>query len=339
MSKHNFDIRDLTSEESTKTLLVQDEEQGLRMDVFLCRHLTWMSRSAIQKLAVEGAIACDAVRLAGSRIKSSTRVEAGDTISVTLKRIPKDLAEAQKDPPLKDVEVLHEDELMLVLNKPAGVPVHPVGMNLHRTILTALHHRYRNPDDPEKDIHPNLVHRLDLETSGVLVVAKETGALKNLTAQFKARSVKKQYVAIVYGRLEHDAGEVDLPLGYADNPEVPYKQEVRMEDGHRAVTSYEVMKRSESLTWVRLKPQTGRKHQLRVHMAALGHPIVGDKIYGPDEKYYFKARYGPPDEEDLKELLLPRQALHAHKLELNHPGDDGRICFEAPLPEEFSTIG
>ncbi|MFH2002265.1 MAG: RluA family pseudouridine synthase [Planctomycetota bacterium] len=338
VSKRTFDIRDLTSEESLKTIVAREEDQGLRMDHFLCRHLPWMSRSAIQKLASHCSISCDAERLNGNRIKSSTRVEAGDRIQVRLKRIPKDLEDAQRDPPLKDVEVLYEDELMLVINKPAGVPVHPVGMNLHRTILTALHHLYRNPDDPEKDVHPRLVHRLDLETSGVLVVAKEDATLKALTAQFKARIVKKEYIAVVYGLLEADEGEIDLPLGYSDNPAVPYRQEVRAEDGHKAITRYEVIKRNDRLTWVRLLPQTGRKHQLRVHMAALGHPIVGDKIYGPDEKYYFKARYAPPGPEDLKELLLPRQALHAYKLDLVHPGRNAWISFEAPLPEEFGTL-
>jgi RluA family pseudouridine synthase len=183
-----------------------------------------------------------------------------------------------------------------------------------------------------------LVHRLDLETSGVLLVALTHGALLHLTRQFRIRSVEKEYLAVVYGIVEPDRGEIDLPLCTEEGARVPYKQTVDQRAGRPAITRFEVLKRGQSLTWVLLRLLTGRKHQLRVHLASMGHPIVGDKIYGPEEEYYFKAREGEPSEEDLRELLLPRQALHAVRLTIRHPLHGKTMCFEAPVPKEFDDL-
>ena len=215
------------------------------------------------------------------------------------------------------------------------MPVHPVGRVLHRTIITALHHRYRRPDDPAKDVIPRLVHRLDLETSGVLLVGKDEKVTADLARQFRSRGNLKEYLAVVRGRPDPASGSIELPLGPDEASRVPYKQAVRLADGKPSRTDYEVLESGNECSLVRLVLHTGRKHQLRVHLAALGHHIVGDKIYGPDEKYYFKAREGPPDEEDLKVLGLPRQALHAHRLTLRHPISGEEISFEAPCPEAF----
>lgn len=319
MKNKGFRIADLEGEVALRTFEVSPEEEGLRLDRFLAKRLHWMSRSSVQKLVERP-------------LKPSTRVVAGDRIEVKIPQVHKDREEAERDPPLKPGDILYEDQAIVVVNKPAGVPVHPVGMNLHRTVLTALHQRFRSDS-----VTPQLVHRLDLETSGVLLVARTESALADLTAQFRKREVSKEYRAVVYGQMKDDEGEIDLPLGPDEDSTVPYKQTVRA-DGRKAVTRYSVLKRTERLSWVRLVPLTGRKHQLRVHLAAFGHPIVGDKSYGPDEKYYFKAREGPPDATDLDVLLLPRQALHAFCLTVRHPTSRETVRFEAPEPAEFDSI-
>jgi 23S rRNA pseudouridine1911/1915/1917 synthase len=338
VSRKDFEISDLTADALLRAFTALKEEEGMRLDRFLRKRLPWMSRASLQQV--------EAKRLASGRggsqaeggLKKSARIFAGDRIEVRLPRNHKDEEEALRDPPLEHVEVIHEDEDILVIDKPAGVPVHPVGMNLHRTVLTALHHIYRRPGNPAQDVVPRLVHRLDLETSGVLLVAKRDEALRDLTEQFRTRAVEKEYLAVTYGLIEEDEGEIDLPLGPEEGSRVPYKRRVDQEGGDPASTRFSVLRRQRGLTWVLLKPRTGRKHQLRVHLAAIGHPIVGDKIYGPDESYYFKARNGPPSSQDLKELLLPRQALHALRLTLRHPGLNQRMCFEAPQPREFDFL-
>lgn len=338
MSMQEFDITELGADVCVRTFEVLAVEDGLRLDHYLQRRLHWLSRSAIQKLIASGAVAGVASRFKGPWMKSAAKVAEGDRVEVKVPQVAKDREEAFRDPPLKCLEKLYEDDFLLVINKPAGVPVHPVGINLHRTCLTALHHMYRRPDDPDKDVVPKLVHRLDLETSGTLLVSKGDGILKDLTAQFRERRVRKEYIALVYGEVEEKEGTIDLPIGPDENSPVPYKRRVNRENGRQAQTSFRVMKRGGGLTLLLLEPFTGRKHQLRVHLAAAGHAVVGDKVYGPDEKYYFKARSGPPDEEDLKELLLPRQALHAFRLTLNHPTYGREMCFEAPKPREFDEL-
>ncbi|MBU0754406.1 MAG: RluA family pseudouridine synthase [Planctomycetes bacterium] len=336
-TKEVFDLSDLLAEERRRSFVVSPEEEGLRLDVFLGKKLPWMSRTRLQQLKVEWA-GYSKGRPEKGRIKKSMRLAEGDGIEVVLPRDPKDLEEARRDPPLKHLDVLFEDESILVINKPAGIPVHPVGMNLHRTVLTALHHRYRNPESTEQVVSPCLVHRLDLETSGVLLLAKDVSSLRNLAAQFRGRSVTKRYLAVVYGLMESSSGRIDLPIGSDETSRVPYKRRVDPEEGQRAVTHYQVLDRGQGLTKVLLEPHTGRKHQLRVHLAALGHPIVGDKIYGPDEKYYFMAREAPPGPEELKALLLSRQALHAFQLGFTHPKTGEDRLFEAPLPESFENL-
>jgi len=338
MSKEAFDIRALEPGDQRRTFSVERDEAGMRLDAFLHKRLPWLSRARIQSLEAVREPSMARGEQERKTLKKSARTQEGDRIEVRLPQNPKDAELALRDPPLKSVNKLFEDEAILAIDKPAGVPVHPVGMNLHRTVLTALHRMYRRPDDPERDVAPRLVHRLDVETSGVLLAAKTDEALRDRTGQFRRRTVRKIYIAVVYGTVEADSGEIDLPIGPDEKARVPYKRKVDSQEGRRAVTRYETLLRDRGLTWLRLKPETGRKHQLRVHLAALGHPIVGDKIYGPDEAYYFKAREGPMSLEDLKELLLPRQALHAFRLELRHPVTGRALCLEAPVPEDMKTL-
>jgi 23S rRNA pseudouridine1911/1915/1917 synthase len=338
VEKRDFDIRDLNREEGFRIFEVQEEEAGLRLDRFLGTRLHWMSRTVVQRLIEGKAVSSTTARLGGMRLKCATKVDTGDRIEVAVPKDPKDQEAARRSPPMAGVDTLYEDEHILVIDKPAGVPVHPVGMNLHRTILTALHARYRKPGRPEEDVAPMLVHRLDVETSGVLLVAKDRASLRHLAAQFRERRVTKEYAALVYGLVESEEGEIRIPLGLEAGARVPYKQTVLWDGGREAVTRFKVLRRGSGLTLLELTLLTGRKHQLRVHLRAIGHPVVGDKIYGPDEKYYFKARHAPPDREDLKDLLLDRQALHAFRLTIEHPVQGKRMCFDAPIPAAFESL-
>jgi len=338
MRRNSFNVSDL---DGTGKLSIPDalrEEGGMRLDLFLKKRLPWLSRSAIRILIDSGSVSGKTGRLTSRAVKGSSRVAEGDGFEVSIPGKLKDKDEAERNPPLSRSDFLYDDEFVLAVNKPAGVPVHPVGRNLHRTVLTALHRLFCVPDDADKDVVVTLAHRLDLETSGVLLAAKDRVTLSDLAKQFRARTIKKEYMAVVYGNVADDIGEVDLPVGHAEDSRVPYKRAVRKDGGDKAVTRFEVVKRRSGLTMVRLQPLTGRKHQLRVHMAALGHPVVGDKIYGPDEKYYFMAREAFPGPEELKELLLPRQALHSFRLTFRHPMNGKRIRIEAPVPDELAAL-
>ena len=323
-------------EDGYRAFRVPPGEEGLRLDRFLHRRLSWLSRSAAARLIREGRVARGGAE-GGRALRPSTRVFSGERYSVRLPADPKDAEAARRSPPLLEEEILFEDESVVAVDKRAGVPVHPVGMNLYRTVLTGLRSRALAAGEAPERL-PRLVHRLDLETSGVLLAAKGREAARFLTARFREGRVEKEYAALVYGRVEEDAGRIELPLGPEPGARVPYKQAVRREGGRPAVTEYRVLRRGREVTLLLLRPRTGRKHQLRVHLAALGHAVVGDKVYGPDEKYYFQAREGPPGPEALGELLLPRQALHALRLTFPHPRRRRPVTIEAPLPAAFVRL-
>ncbi len=333
MPKERFDISNLDGPEEEFRFTALREQAGERLDAALAQRYRWLSRSEAQKLIRRGRVFVDRSGESSCVTKGSFRLAEGDQVLLIRVRSPQDIDAARAAPPDADLSIIHEDDCLIVVDKPAGIPVHPVGVNLFRTVLTALHQRCRESGLPA-DAMPILAHRLDLETSGVLVAVKGKEEAGRVADQFRKRTVKKEYRALVYGSPEEDSGCVDLPIGPDEGSTVPYRQTVRT-DGSPARTRFEVERRGKRLSLVRLLPETGRKHQLRVHMAALGHAVVGDKIYGPDEAYYFKARHGPPDAADLEELILPRQALHASRLVFRHPRTDGEVVFESPLPAEF----
>jgi len=304
---------------------------GLRLDLFLDKRMAWRSRSSIQKL-----IATDQVRLRNRpcAMKPSLRVKGGDVVSV---RIP--VPKREVDGVLagllnRQMETLYEDRWILVVNKPAGIPVHPAGRLLTDTVITHLRERCEDLDglNPE-DV--KLCHRLDLETSGVLLVSKDPVSMPSFATQFESRAVSKEYLAIVHGEVEQDEGEIELPLGPAVNSPIHNKRAVRREKGQYARTGFKVEQRYDGFSRVRLKLHTGRHHQIRVHLSAIGHPIVGDKLYGLDENFFLMYFDGSLDDAVMERLLLPRQALHACRLGLHHAGLGKEVFFEAPLPEDL----
>ena len=342
MAAERFDITRLEGPDEEYGFTVGPDDGGGRLDAVLGRRYKWLSRTEARKLIDRGRVFVergggDECRIA----KASFRVSLGDKVRMGRPRSPQDGGLVLAAPP--DLRILFEDDVLLVVDKPSGLPVHPVGGNLYRTVLFALHERCREAagagsgKEASGESMPHLAHRLDAETSGDLLAVKGRSAMRDVAEQFRNRSVRKEYSALVYGAPEKDRGTIDLPLGAEKNSRVPYKQAVRS-DGAPARTRYVVEQRGRRASMVRLFPETGRKHQLRLHMAAIGHAIVGDKVYGPGEEHYFKAREGPPVGKDLEELILPRLGLHSSLLGIRHPRSGEEVVFEAPLPAELAAI-
>ncbi len=300
------------------TFPVPRELAGLRLDRFVQNRIPRLSRTRATAIVRACAYHED-----GRRRRASERVREGEVVLLVRPRFEEPEAPTAFD-------VIYEDEAMVVVDKPAGLPVHP-SASYHRNTLTfLLRERY-----PEQT--PHLAHRLDRETSGVLVCARTLEDERHLKKAFERRQVKKTYLAIVRGSLERDEGRIDLPLGRPDEG-LHLLMEVRA-DGAPSRTRYRVVARAPEHTLVALAPETGRQHQLRVHLAALGHPIVGDKLYGPE---------GPqPFLDYIEEGMTPeiaarlgheRQALHAHQLTLEHPRTHEDFEMVAPLAPDLVAL-
>lgn len=341
MARERFDVGRLEGPEEEYRFTAGSGEAGARLDAALSGRYRWLSRTEAKKLIAAGRVHVGHAEGGGGETagpevaatRASFRLAAGDRVRMVYPRSPQDGEAARVAPPEEALKILFEDDCLLAVDKPAGIPVHPVGVNVHRTVLTALHRHCRAAGVPEEDM-PILPHRLDVETSGVFLAVKGKKAAAHVVAQFRERSVHKEYRALVYGGPERDEGVVELPLGPAEGSRVPYRQAVR-EDGAPAVTRYAVERRGTRFSLLRIVLETGRKHQIRVHLAAIGHPVVGDKVYGPDEEHYFKARSGPPSARDLEELILPRHALHSALLRLRHPRSGAETVIESPLPPDI----
>jgi 23S rRNA pseudouridine1911/1915/1917 synthase len=285
-----------------------------RLDRYLATLGRWGSRSQVQKL-----IAAGAVRVAGHTAKAGAVVRGGEAIEIESVSAP---VPAGVEPEPIALEVLYEDERLLVINKPAGLVVHPAPGNWRGTLVSALLYHWHGPRPGLDPARPGIVHRLDKDTSGVLVIAKDPETLAALGAQFRRREVEKQYVAFVWGRLRIQRGTIRQPIGR--NPVHRTRMAVRR-GGREALTAFEVIERFDGVTMVRLFPHTGRTHQLRVHLAAIGHPILGDAVYGRARN-----RQG--------EVLIQRQALHAEQIAFRNPASGERMRFTAPLPPDLVAL-
>ncbi len=299
------------------TFPVAPEHAGLRLDRFIQSRIPRLSRTRANRIVR----AC-AYRADGTRRRASERVKAGET--VLLVRPP------MNEPATpRSFGVLYEDEDVLAVFKPAGLPVHPTATYHRNTLSHLLRENYGEPA-------PQFAHRLDRETSGVVVCAKHPVAEVALKKCFERRQVGKRYVAIVRGR-PPQRGVIDLPLGPA--PDGPHVCMTVREDGASARTHYEVLDVREGAALVCLHPESGRQHQLRVHLAAIGHPIVGDKLYGPEAAAPFLEliEEGPSDDL-LGRLGHPRHALHAERLEIAHPRTGAPLALEAALSWDLRLL-
>ena len=286
---------------------------GLRLDAALARMFPEHSRSRLQAWLKEGRILVD-----GAAGDAKRKVMGGERIDLVGALVAPEPASASAEDIALDV--VHEDVALIVINKPAGLVVHPGNGNPSGTLLNALlHHAPQLAEIPRAGI----VHRLDKDTSGLLVVAKTLTAQTDLVRQLQARSVSRQYLALALGLVARD-GMVDAPM--ARHPVQRTKMAVVRNGGKEARTHYRVLDRFAKCSLLECKLDTGRTHQIRVHMTSIGHPLVGDPVYG-------KAKSG-----DVRLDAFPRQALHAWRLALRHPDNGAELAWEAAIPEDFAAL-
>jgi 23S rRNA pseudouridine1911/1915/1917 synthase len=298
-------------------------EEGRRLDLFLTGKETSLSRSQVQRLVEEGRVLVN-----GRPVRVGRKMKAGDEVALTLPEVRPSgvLPEAI---PLK---ILFEDASLLVVDKPAGLVVHPAAGHSGGTLVNALLHHCRDLSGIGGVLRPGIVHRLDKETSGLLVVAKSDGAHRGLAGQFKRREVKKSYQAIVYGNPKTDGGRIDSPVGR--HPTDRKRMSTRSRRGKGAVTVWRVRERFGVAALLEVEIETGRTHQIRVHLTELGHPVVGDRVYGGAGRIRTVADPGVR----ARIKALDRQALHAWRLSFAHPLTGEALQFTAPLPEEMASL-
>jgi 23S rRNA pseudouridine1911/1915/1917 synthase len=325
---------------SAQQLVIDRGSAGMRLDLYLARHSignAWpwpaLSRAAVQKLIAEGQIT-----LNGVAVKPSIRLKLNDRVHIqTLPPRPSKLMSEALP-----LEILYEDSDCIVINKAPGIVVHPAAGRLTGTLVNALLHHCPDLDGIGGERRPGIVHRLDKDTSGVMIVAKNMVALQKLLAQFKNRTVQKEYVSLVWGKIEPKEGIIDRPIGRHRSDRKRMSSVHFLYKHRQAVTEWQVEEQfavdagANSRRWVtllRLRPRTGRTHQIRVHLADLGYPLVGDRVYGHKRK---KATTEPPAAAMVDEF--PRQALHAEKLLIDHVRTNHRMEFCAPLPKDLQDL-
>jgi 23S rRNA pseudouridine1911/1915/1917 synthase len=288
---------------------VAAKEDGERLDQFLASRLEGFSRAGVQRLVRGGW-----VQVNGSPCRPASRVHEGDTVSAGIPEI----LEPGLEPEDLPLEVLIEEPSFVVIDKRPGMAVHPGRGRIGGTIANAILYRYGSVGGPRAAYRPGIVHRLDLETSGVMVVARTEAAHGRLAAAFKARDVSKQYRALVHGDPAYAEDRIDLPLGR--DLVHPTRMGVRFDGGREAVTDYAVVERFGGAADLLCRPVTGRTHQIRVHLASRGHPILGDPVYGGHRRPV---------------VTVPRLMLHALGLTFPHPESGDLIEVVSPLPEDF----
>jgi 23S rRNA pseudouridine1911/1915/1917 synthase len=289
-----------------------------RLDVFLRRKLPDLSRGAIQRLLAAGNICVD-----GKTVKPTHHPRAGETIVIQWPEVHPAPAQAEAIP----LNILYEDADLVVLNKPAGLVVHPAAGHREHTLVNALlHHCGGQLSGIGGVARPGIVHRLDKETSGCLVAAKNDFTHLQLSAQFAGRDVEKIYLALVCGRMPRLSGRIDAAI--ARDPAHRQRMAVANRKGRESRTSYRVLERWSGATFLEVELHTGRTHQIRVHLRHLGFPVAGDRVYGARATARLKESTG---------YSAPRPLLHARRLTLTHPREERRMTFEAPLPGDFES--
>lgn len=294
---------------TTHSLTVSEEHNQLRLDVFLTHILKDVPSRTFLKKVIEGGY----VSVNELPVKAHHKVKTGDEIFV---EIPDDFFEPQNLTPENiPLDVFYEDEFLLVINKPSGMMVHPATGCYTGTLVNALLYRQKNLSDVNTSLRPGIVHRLDKETSGLMIVAKDNRTHAKLAEQFQDHEVKKKYIALVEGEVNFDEGTINAPIG-RDLYQREKKKVSFDESAREATTRYQAIKRWKGITFIALFPKTGRTHQLRVHMAYLKHPILGDEKYGHKQTF-------------------PRLALHAQAISFIHPGFKRFVEFSSIPPQEF----
>jgi 23S rRNA pseudouridine1911/1915/1917 synthase len=317
----------LTPEIATKVieLTAKNRVEGLRLDQYLVGLFPEFSRSVIQKVIDAGGVTVNE-----ATTKSSYKVRNGDQIRIWLPGPTHDVP-VPEDIPL---DVLYEDEYLAVVNKPADMVVHPAKGHWSGTLVNALQFRFSKLSHASGDYRPGIVHRLDRDTSGVILVAKEEGAHRDLSYQFEYRKVFKEYMALTAGVLDRDSDYIERRITHHPLDRVKMAVTDLEEEGKEACSYYEVIERFRGFSFCRIQPRTGRTHQIRVHLASVGCPVMADKTYSGRDCVRLSDLV-PGLDPAADEVLMPRQALHAHRLRFHHPNTRQVIEVVAPLPPDF----
>jgi 23S rRNA pseudouridine1911/1915/1917 synthase len=298
-------------------------EEGLRLDLFLAGKEPILSRAQIQRAVAEGRVLVN-----GRPIKAGRRVKAADAVTI---RIP-EAKPSRAMPEAIPLTVLYEDTSLLVIDKPPGMVVHPAAGHAGGTLVNALLHHCRDLSGIGGVLRPGIVHRLDKGTSGLLVAAKSDAAHRDLAGQFKHREVKKTYLAVVHGNPRTDGGRVEAAVGR--HPSDRKKMSTASRRGRPAVTLWRIRERFGVAALLEIDIETGRTHQIRVHLAQLGYPVIGDRVYGAAGG--FRSIQDAALRVRMKEL--DRQALHAWRLSFTHPATGEALSFSSPLPEDIASL-
>lgn len=289
------------------SILVEEDMEGERLDAFVAEQMDSLSRSQVQKLIGDGQVWVD-----GEIRKASYKVREGEAVVVEIPRATTILLEGEDIP----LDIIYQDNDVAVVNKPKGLVVHPAHGNWDHTLVNALLYHVKDLSSINGDLRPGIVHRLDKDTSGVMVVAKNDAAHRVLAEQIKAHTIQREYLALVYGVIKENLGTIEAPIGRS---KIDRKKMAVVGDGRSATSQYQVLERFHDYTLVRVKLFTGRTHQIRVHMQYIKHPVVGDPLYTAR-----KAPFG-----------INSQLLHACLLGFNHPRSGEYLEFTSDLPTEF----
>ncbi len=327
-------VKDSLKEQSIKfdhQRITAGKGQGrLRIDKFLMNRIEQVSRNQLQKAIKNGYVLVN-----GQPTKSSYQVKPEDVISVIL---PYRTGSIDLQPEQMELDIVHEDEQLIIVNKKAGRVVHPgVGHRTGTLVQGLLYHFNELPHASDSDIRPGLVHRLDKETSGTLIVAKTPYAMQYIGDQFANRTVKKSYLCLVWGDVEEDTGVVKGAIGRHPKHRKKMTVKDKKKGGKPASTKFEVLERLGFVTLLACYPTTGRTHQIRVHCKHINHPIFNDSTYGGNK--ILRGNTQQSYQQFMKSCfkLLPRQALHAHSITFKHPNNKSPVTFKSPLPPDFKS--
>ncbi|HPM80717.1 MAG TPA: RluA family pseudouridine synthase [Candidatus Anammoximicrobium sp.] len=299
---------------------------GQRLDAYLAEHFPRHSRVQLRRTISAGGVAVD-----GKHLKAAYRLRLGERVTIVVPEVPRQRPQPEDIP----LDILFEDDWLLVVNKPPGMVVHPARGHWKGTLASAVAHHCDQLSSVGGPTRPGIVHRLDRDTSGVILVAKNDRAHLDLTSQFERRTTEKEYLAIVIGAPDRDRDIIAQPIGVH-----PYQREkMAIRAGHattrQAETFYEVQRRFRGFALIRVHPKTGRTHQIRLHLAHIGCPVLCDRLYGGRTQLTLgEVLTGREDDR----VLLARQALHAHRIKLVHPQTNAEIEFTAPLPDDLTAV-
>lgn len=306
-----------------RRITIPQEEAGKRLDLFLTISNPSLTRSHIQRLIEEGMVSVN-----GRPAKASHKIKDGEVVEMT---IPEPTPIEARPEPIP-LEILYEDKEVVVVNKPSGLVVHPAAGNYTGTLVNALLYHCRNLSGIGGKLRPGIVHRLDKDTTGVLVAAKSDSAHQSLAGQFKKHTIKRKYIALVHGVVKEESGRIEAEIGRHLTQRK--KMSVKTRKGKAAVTRFKVIDRFDQFTLLELTLETGRTHQIRVHLSSIKHPVVGDPVYGGKE------RINDVKDPKVRKMIkgLGRQALHAAILGFMHPESNKYMEFQAPIPDDFQKV-